>query len=68
MHDPKDYMASLFAQGRAKFHYTHEDLPDDSMYRGAINFCQELEKITDLEVNVHVFQYHKYLKQNTLHF
>ena len=31
MHDPKAYLASLFSQERAKFHYTHEDLPDNSM-------------------------------------
>ena len=43
MHDPKPHLASLFAQERAKFHYTHEEVPDDSICREAINFSEALE-------------------------
>ena len=68
MHDPKAYLASLFSQERAKFHYTLEDLPDDSIDRGAIDFREELENITDPEVRAHVDKYQKYIKQTTLHF
>ena len=67
MHDPKAYLESVFAQERVKFHYTHEDLPDDSIYRVAIDFHEELENITDLEVRAHVAKYQKDLKQTTLH-
>ena len=38
MHDPKDFLARLSAQEKAKFNYTHEDLPDDSMYMGFVDF------------------------------
>ena len=38
MHDPKSYLTRLFAQEMAKFNYAHEDLPNDSMYRVAVNF------------------------------
>ena len=62
MHDPKDYLASLFPKKRDKFHYTHEKLPDDSIYREAIDFREELENITDLEVKAHVAKYQKDLK------
>ena len=68
MHDPKAYMASLFAQEWDKFHYPHEDLPDESMYMGATDFWEEMEKITDSEVKSHVFKYQKSLKESTLHF
>ena len=68
MHDPKAYLASLFSQERAKFHYTHEELPDDSIYRAAIDFREALESITDPEVRKHVDKYQKDIKQTTLHF
>ena len=59
MHDPKSYMSNLFAQEWVKFQYTHEDLPDDSMYREAIDFHEALENITDLEEKEHVAKYQK---------
>ena len=31
MHDPKAFLAILFAQVKGKFNYTHEDFPDDLM-------------------------------------
>ena len=57
MHDPKAYLASLFAQEWAKFHYTHEELPDDSMYREAIDFHEALENITEPKVRAHVAEF-----------
>ena len=68
MHDPKAFLASLFAQEKAKFNYTHEDLPDDSMYRAFVDFREALEKIADPEVKSHVFKYQKEIKEFTLHF
>ena len=38
MHDPKSYMANLFAHERARSHYVHENDPDDSMFRAAVDF------------------------------
>ena len=38
MHDPKAFLVSLFAQEKAKLNYTHEDLPNDSMYMVFVDF------------------------------
>ena len=38
MHDPKSYLALLFVQEHAKFQYSHEDEPNESIYREAIDF------------------------------
>ena len=38
MHDPKDFLISIFSQEKAKLNYTHEYLPDDSMYKGFVDF------------------------------
>ena len=38
MHDPKAFLITLFAQEKAKLNYTHEYLPDDSMYMGFVDF------------------------------
>ena len=55
-------LAILFAKQHAKFHYTHEKLPDDSIYRETIDFHEALENITDLEEKEHVAKYQKYTK------
>ena len=68
MHDPKAYLSSLFSHEWAKFQYAHEDLPDDSIYRVAINFKEALGKIVDPDVKANVFKYQKDLKESTLHF
>ena len=68
MHDPKSYLASLFVQEQAKFQYSHEKQPNDSIYRVAIEFQEALKKITDPDVKSHVFKYQKDLKDSTLHF
>ena len=57
MHDPKAYLASLFAHERDKFHYAHEDLPDDCMYRATVDFREALGKIIDPDVKAHVFKF-----------
>ena len=68
IHDPKALLASLFAQEKAKFNYTHEDLSDDSMCKEFVDFWEAVEKITDTKVNSHVFKYQKEIKESTLHF
>ena len=67
MHDPKAFLVSLFAQEKAKFNYTHEYFPNDSMYMGFVDFRQTLHKITDPEVKSHVFKYQKEIKETTLY-
>ena len=38
MHDPKSYLANLFAHERAKSHYVYEDGPEDSILREVVDF------------------------------
>ena len=59
MHDPICFLVSLFAQEKAKLNYTHEDFLDDSMYRGFVDFREEMDKITDPEVKSLVFKCQK---------
>ena len=66
MRDPNAFLVSLFYQEKAKLNYTHEDFPNDSMYRGFVDFRQALDKITDPEVKSHVFKYQKEIKETTL--
>ena len=47
MRDPNAFLVSLFYQEKAKLNYTHEDFPNDSMYRGFADFRQALDKITN---------------------
>ena len=78
MHDPKDFLASLFSQEKAKlnytlskkakFNYTHKDLSDDSMCRAFFDFQEAVENIIVSEVKSHVFKYQKEMKEFTLHF
>ena len=37
MHDPKSYLEDLFAHDHVKCHYVHENDPDDSMFREAMD-------------------------------
>ena len=60
--DPMDYLANLFAHEHVKFHYVHESNPNDSMFRGATNFQEEMDKITDPEMKLHLYKYQKDLK------
>jgi len=66
MRDPNAFLVSLFYQEKAKLNYTHEDFPNDSMYRGFVDFRQALDKITYPEVKSHVFKYQKEIKETTL--
>ena len=54
MHNPKAYLASLFSHEWDKFQYTHEDLPDDSIYRGVVDIQEALGKIIELDVKDHI--------------
>ena len=68
MHDPKAYLANLFFQECAMFQYAHEDEPNDSIYKEAIDFQEALSNITYPYVKDHVFKYQKDLKDSTLNF
>ena len=62
MHDPMGYLADLFAHEHLKFQYVHENEPDDSMFRGATNFQEAMDKIIDLEMKLIMYKYKKDLK------
>ena len=62
MHDPVAYLAGLFAHEHVKFQYIHENDLDDSMFRGAANFQEVMDKITDPETKSHMYQYQNDLK------
>ena len=66
MHDPNAFLVSHFAQEKAKLNNTHEDFPDDSMYREFVDFRQALDKIIDPKVKYHVLKYQKEIKETTL--
>ena len=68
MHDPKSYLASRFVREHARIQYVHQDGPDDSIYRAAIDFQEVLSRIADPNVKAHIFQYQKDLKICVLHF
>ena len=57
MHDPKAYLANLFAHEWAKFQYAHEVLPDESMYREVVEFWEALGEITNPDVKAYVFKF-----------
>ena len=68
MHDRKAHLTNLFVQKHVKFHYSHEDERDDSIYRKDMDFQEALSKIVDPDVKAHVFKYQKDLKGSTLRF
>ena len=68
IHDPKYYLANLFAHERAKSHYVHEDDPDDSMLRAAVDFREAMSKIQDSQVKSRLYKYLKEIKDRTLHY
>ena len=68
IHDPKAYLANLFVQEHDKFQYDHEDDPNDSIYKEAMDFQEALRNIVDPYVKFHVFKYQKDLKDSVLHF
>ena len=57
MHDPKSYLASHLVQVHSKIQYTHQNEPDDSVYRETIDFQKVLSRITDPNVKAHIFKY-----------
>ena len=62
MHDPMAYLDDVFSHEHVKFQYIHENDLDDSMFRGATNFQEAMDKITDPETNLHLYKYQKDLK------
>ena len=68
MHDPKSYLANLFAHECAKSHYVREDDPDDSMLRTTVDFREEMSNIEDSQVKCCLYKYQKDIKDRTLHY
>ena len=68
MHDPKSYLDSHFVQEHARIQYAHQDEPDDSIYREAIDFQDILSRIYDLNVKDLIFKYENDLNIYVLHF
>ena len=68
MHDPKYYLANLFAHDHGKSHYVLEDDHDDSMLREDVDFREAMRKIDDSEVKSHIYKYQKDIKDCTLHY
>ena len=55
-------------QEYVRVQYAHQDEPYDSIYIEAIDFQEELSKITDPNVKARLFKYQKYLNDLVLHY
>ena len=62
MHAPMAYLENLFMHKHVRFHYVHENDPDDSMFRAATDFQEAMNKITDPDTKSHLYKYQKDLK------
>ena len=62
MHDQIGYLADLFSNEHLKLQYVRENEPDDSMFQGAINFKQAMDKITNPERKLILYKYQKEFK------
>ena len=68
MHELKSYLENLFAHQCARSHYVHENYPDDSMFREAVDFWQEMNNIKDPKVKSQLYKYQKETKDRTFHY
>ena len=68
MHDPKSFLENDFVQEHTKITYSHQDVPDDSIYIGAIDFSQVESRISTPLEKTHMFQYQKEMNNSSLHF
>ena len=57
MHEPMSYLANLFAHEHVRFHYVHENDPDDSMFREVTYFQEAMNKIIHPNVKSHLSMY-----------
>ena len=55
-------MDAHFKQNHVKIGYTHEELPDDSIYQGVDTFFKVLYRAKSKEEQSHILQYQKELK------
>ena len=62
MHDPMAYLANIFAHEHIKFHYVHENDPNDSMFRATTYFQEAMNKIIDTDTKSHIYKYQKDIK------
>ena len=67
MHDPMSYLANLFTHEHIGFRYTHENDPNDSMFRVVMDFQEPMNKITNPDTKSHLYKYQKDLKIRILH-
>ena len=56
------YLASLFAHEHVRFHYVHENDPNDSMFRATTYFQEAMNKIIDTDTKSHIYKYQKDIK------
>ena len=61
-------MANHFVQEHMKVTYIHEEQPDDSIYRGAINFSEVVSRIPTHKEQTFIFQYQKDMNTRVLYF
>ena len=55
-------------QEHMKVAYVHQEHPDDSIYKGEINFSKVVSRIPTHEDQTFIFQYQKYLNTRVLQF
>ena len=55
MHDPKSWLANHFEDKHTKFPYAHQDLPDESIYRGVVYFSEVVGRIMNPLEKAHIF-------------
>ena len=68
MHDPKAFLANQLMQDHMKIMYVHQEIPDDSIYRGAKHFSEVVRRIPTPQEKIVIFQYQKELKTTVLHY
>ena len=66
MHDPMDYLNNLFAHENVRFHYVHENDPNDSIFQVATDFQEPMNKINNPNTKSHLYKYQKDLKVRIL--
>ena len=60
--DPKGFLDAHFKKNHVKGGYTHEKVPDDSIYQGVYTFFEVLARAKSKEEQSHILQYKRELK------
>ena len=55
MHDPKSLVENNFVQEHTKIAYSHQDVLDDSIHRGAVDFLEVVRRIPTPLEKTHFF-------------